>query len=119
MTRSFSNSEKDRIVFELCKLAKEYGASYEITSNYSGWDFVADSPLRDSMVEVYEKMFLCKPTVTTVHAGLEGGIFSEKIPGLDCVSIGPTIKDIHSTKEALSLSSANRCFEFLKEVLKK
>lgn len=119
MTRSFSNSEKDRIVFELCKHAKEYGASYEITSNYSGWDFVADSPLRDSMVEVYEKMFLCKPTVTTVHAGLEGGIFSEKIPGLDCVSIGPTIKDIHSTKEALSLSSANRCFEFLKEVLKK
>ena len=56
--------------------------------------------------------------VVTIHAGLECGIFSDKIEGLDCISMGPNCYDIHTTEERLSISSAARVWEFLKEVLK-
>ena len=56
--------------------------------------------------------------VITIHAGLECGIFSDKLAGLDCVSIGPDNFDIHTTEERLSISSTIRVWEFLKEVLK-
>ena len=70
------------------------------------------------MVEVYEKMYEKSPEVVIIHAGLECGIFSEKMPGIDCVSIGPDNFDIHTTEERLSLSSLARVWEYLKEVLK-
>ena len=69
------------------------------------------------MVSVYEKLYSKKPTVLTIHAGLECGLFCEKMEGLDCVSIGPDNKDIHTTEERLSLSSLERVWEFLKRVL--
>ena len=118
MCRSNDNRKKDAIVFELCKLAQSFGASYEISGSYSGWQYAPVSAFRDKMVEIYEKMYLCKPTVMSIHAGLEGGIFCDKIAGLECVSIGPDINDIHSVNEALSLTSAQRCFEYVKEVLR-
>ena len=70
------------------------------------------------MCRVYEKMYKKDPTVLIIHAGLECGIFSDKIPGLDCVSIGPDNFDIHTTEEHLSISSTERVYEYLKEVLK-
>ena len=57
-------------------------------------------------------------TVVTIHAGLECGIFSDKMPGLDCVSIGPDNHDIHTPEERLSLSSFNRVYEYIVNVLK-
>jgi len=56
--------------------------------------------------------------VVTIHAGLECGIFSGKLNGLDCVSLGPDNHDIHTTGEHLSISSTARVYEFLLEVLK-
>ena len=70
------------------------------------------------MKRVYERMYNRSPEIVIIHAGLECGIFSEKIEGLDCVSIGPDNKDIHTTEERLSLSSVERVWEFLLEVLK-
>ncbi|MCI9307769.1 MAG: aminoacyl-histidine dipeptidase, partial [Lachnospiraceae bacterium] len=77
-----------------------------------------DSVLRDTMVSVYQRLYGKEPKVEAIHAGLECGIFSGKIEGLDCVSIGPNMYDIHSPKERLSISSVKRVYEFLLEVLK-
>ena len=69
------------------------------------------------MKSVYEQMYGKSPEIVIIHAGLECGIFTEKLPGIDCVSIGPDNFDIHTTEERLSLSSLARVWEFLKKVL--
>ncbi|MBR5896359.1 MAG: aminoacyl-histidine dipeptidase, partial [Lachnospiraceae bacterium] len=58
-----------------------------------------------------------EPEIQALHAGLECGVFAQKIPGLDCVSFGPNMFDIHTTKERLSLSSAERVWNFILKVL--
>ena len=70
------------------------------------------------MCQVYKDMYGKDATVVTIHAGLECGIFSDKMDGLDCVSIGPDNHDIHTPEERLSLSSFNRVYEYLINVLK-
>lgn len=69
------------------------------------------------MTEVYEKMYKNEPVITSIHGGVECGLFSDKIDGLDCVSIGPNLKDIHTYRESMSISSVKRTWEFLLEVL--
>ena len=76
-----------------------------------------DSPLRDKMVEVYEEMYGQKPNVVAIHAGLECGLFYKKMEGLDCVSLGPDMKDIHTSEEVLSISSTERVWKYLVKVL--
>ena len=68
---------------------------------------------------IRDRMYGHKPEVKVIHAGLECGLFFEKIPGLDCVSLGPDMKDIHTTEEKLSISSVKRVWEYLVEVLKR
>ena len=75
--------------------------------------------MRDLMADVYEELFGEKPVVKAIHAGLECGLFYEKIKGLDRVSIGPDMKDIHTSEERLSISSTKRVYEYLVEVLKR
>ncbi len=58
------------------------------------------------------------PTVEVIHAGLECGILSTKIPNLDCVSIGPNIYEIHTTEEHMSISSVQRMWNYLVEIVK-
>ena len=70
------------------------------------------------MSEVYEKMYGEKPSIQALHAGLECGIFYENIENLDCVSMGPDIKGIHTFEEKLSISSVKKNYEYLLEVLK-
>ena len=70
------------------------------------------------MVRVYRDMFGQEPRVEAIHAGLECGLFSQKLPGLDCVSIGPQMHDIHTTRERLDIASTERTWNFLLEVLK-
>ena len=74
--------------------------------------------MRDTMVATYREMFDKEPQVVAIHAGLECGLLSEKLPGLDCVSIGPDMKDIHTSRERLSIASTERTWKFLLEVLK-
>ena len=70
------------------------------------------------MVDIYEKMYGKKPEVVAIHAGLECGLFYEKMDGLDCVSLGPDMKDIHTSGELLSIASTERVWNYLLEVLK-
>ena len=80
-------------------------------------EYRKDSPLRDKMVEVYEEMYGQKPNVVAIHAGLECGLFYKKMEGLDCVSLGPDMKDIHTSEEVLSISSTERVWKYLVKVL--
>ena len=86
--------------------------------DYPAWEYRADSRLRDTMVSTYRAMFGAEPQVVAIHAGLECGLLSEKLPGLDCVSMGPNMHDIHTSRETLEIASTQRTWEFLKEVLK-
>ena len=71
------------------------------------------------MTEVFREMYGKEPEVKVIHAGLECGLFYEKIPGLDCVSLGPDMQNIHTTEEKLSISSVERVWKYLLEVLKR
>lgn len=116
--RSSLEGAKHDLVERLKALMLMAGGSIEVSGDYPGWAYRQDSPLRDKLVRVYEKMYGKKPEVAAIHAGLECGIISSKIDNLDCISLGPDMKDIHTTEETLSISSTKRVWEFLLEVLK-
>jgi dipeptidase D len=71
------------------------------------------------MIETYREMYGETPKVQAIHAGLECGIFTDGIPGLDCVSYGPDMDDIHTTSERLYVDSVKRTWDFTLEVLKR
>ena len=70
------------------------------------------------MIRVHEEIYGKKPEVVAIHAGLECGLLSEKLPGLDCVSIGPEMHDIHTSRERLGIASVERLWKYICEVLK-
>lgn len=115
--RSSVTQEKQALREKLQELAAFYGGSYSEKGDYPAWEYKKDSPLRDIMVQTYEQLFSVKPEVVAIHAGLECGLLSEKLPGLDCVSIGPDMVDIHTSREKLSIASTRRTWEFLLKVL--
>ena len=116
--RSSVNAEKQELLNQLQELAKMFGATYSQMGEYPAWEYKADSNLRDVMVKTYTRMFNKEPEVLAIHAGLECGLLSEKLPGLDCVSIGPQMHDIHTSRERLEIASTERTWNFLLEVLK-
>ena len=116
--RSSVNEEKTALLDKLKELSQFYGGGYSQMGDYPAWEYRKDSPLRDTMVRVYSDMFGKAPQVVAIHAGLECGLLGEKIPGLDCVSIGPQMHDIHTSREKLEIESTERTWNFLLEVLK-
>jgi len=116
--RSSVNQEKASLLADLEKLAQFHGAGCNIRGEYPAWEYRKDSDLRDTMIRVYADMFQKAPKVVAIHAGLECGLLSEKLPGLDCVSIGPNMFDIHTTRERLEITSVKRTWDFLLKVLK-
>ena len=116
--RSAKGNEKRSLGDRLAQIAYAHGCNYSERGAYPAWEYRKDSHLRDVMKDVYIRSYGKEPEIVTIHAGLECGLFSEKIEGLDCVSIGPDNFDIHTTEERLSLSSSRRVWEFLLEVLK-
>jgi len=116
--RSSVESEKRALADRLTHCVEFLGGISEETGAYPGWEYKKDSPLRDTMVRVYEKQYGKEAKVIALHAGLECGIFSGKMEGLDCISIGPELHDIHTPQERLGIASTKRVYEFLIEVLK-
>jgi len=116
--RSSVNGEKLEMLDQLKAMADTFGGSYELHGQYPAWEYKKDSYLRDTMVRVYKELYGKDPKVLAIHAGLECGLLSEKLPGLDCISIGPDMQDIHSSREKLDIASTERLWNFLLEVLK-
>lgn len=116
--RSSVNQEKQDLLKKLRTIAENYGGSYSQMGEYPAWEYKEDSVLRDTMVKVYTDMYNKAPEVVAIHAGLECGLLGEKLPGLDAVSIGPEMHDIHTSREKLGIASTKRTWEFVLEVLK-
>lgn len=117
--RSSVESEKTALQEKIACLAERLGGKVICDGEYPAWEYREDSPLRNLMVEIYEEQYGEKPVVQALHAGLECGIFAGRLPGLDCISFGPNIKDIHTPKEEMDAASVKRTWEYLLEILKR
>lgn len=93
------------------------GAVVTHESEYPGWAPAAVSPVRDACVASYKKLFGVEPKVKAIHAGLECGLFTEKFPGLDMVSFGPTLRGVHAPGERLDLASLDKFVALLADVV--
>lgn len=115
--RSCIESSKQALLDKVQALTSLAGGRCEVTGDYPGWAYRVDSPLRNKMIALYERMYGQKPRVEAIHAGLECGILAAKLPDLDCISFGPNMYDIHTTEETLSISSTQRVWEYLVQLL--
>jgi dipeptidase D len=115
--RSSVGSRKDELVNRLRCLAEALGGNVTTEGAYPAWEYLENSPLREAMISVYEDMYKKKPVIESIHAGVECGLFADGLPGLDAVSFGPDIHDIHTPKEALDIESVRRTWEYLLKVL--
>ena len=118
LVRSSLGSEKDFLIEKIKGFVRYIGGEISVSGDYPAWEFKSVSPLRDLFVKCFEKLYEKKPVVETIHAGVECGILAGKINDLDCISFGPDIFDIHTTKEKLSISSVERTWKLILEVLK-
>ena len=117
--RSSVEEEKQALRKELEKVTASLGGTVEVQGEYPAWEYRKESPLRDLMVEVYTEQYGSAPVVQAIHAGVECGLFSGQLPGLDCVSFGPDMKDIHTPKESMDTESVRRTWEYLLEILRR
>lgn len=115
--RSSVATRKDDLKKRVMNIIEMLGGECEAEGEYPAWEYNDHSTLRPQVVKVYQELFGEEPKLTAIHAGLECGILSDKIPNLDCVSFGPTNYDIHTPKERLSISSTERYWNFLVKFL--
>ena len=115
--RSSLASAKEFIGAKLKQLTEALGGSVGYHGEYPGWPYARESKLRDLCVKVYKEQYEKEPKIEVIHAGLECGILSSKIEGLDCISLGPNMYDVHTPDEKISICSIARVWEFLKAVL--
>ena len=117
--RSSVETEKRALVDQITCLMEQLGGTVTCSGEYPAWEYCPDSSLRDLMVEIYEEQYGEKPVIQALHAGVECGIFTSKLPGLDCVSFGPDMKDIHTPKESMDVASVKRTWEYTLGILKR
>lgn len=117
--RSSVTSRKMEVADRLTFLTEFLGGEITIAGDYPAWEYKADSVMRERMAETYRDLFGEEPKIEAIHAGLECGLFSGKLPGLDCISFGPNNYDIHTPKERLSISSTEKIWKLLVEFLKR
>ena len=117
--RSSVASQKRMVQERLQCLTEQIGGHTAVWGDYPAWEYLPESPLRQRMTEVYREQYGTEPVIETIHAGVECGIFSEKLPGLDCVSFGPDLTDIHTPRERMHIASVQRTWALLWEVLKR
>ncbi len=118
MIRSNADADKVSLVKTVKSFVEYAGGTIQLGDDYPAWEYIPDSPLRDTMAAVYEEMYGEKPIITSIHAGLECGILNEKLPGVDMVSIGPSIRNVHTPEEYLDIKSCGRVWKYLLQVLK-
>ena len=115
--RSSLESGKTMLTDRIERLLRALGGSISVEGDYPGWAFRRESPLRELLCEVYREQTGREPVVNAIHAGLECGLFSGKLPGLDCVSIGPDLEEIHTPREKMHIASVARLWALVTETL--
>ncbi|MBQ8063978.1 MAG: aminoacyl-histidine dipeptidase [Clostridia bacterium] len=117
--RSSVDSLMEAVTDELALTAKTFGFETEVSGAYPGWEKVENSELCETMKRSYRSLFGEELKVEGIHAGLECGLFYANLPGLDPVSIGPTMRGVHTPDEKMDLSSCERTYRFVVDVLAK
>jgi dipeptidase D len=115
--RSSVKSLKNLMHEKLEVIANIIGATTSFVGEYPEWEYKPDSKLRDICVDEYNKLFGQEAIVKALHCGLESGVFAEKMEGLDIISFGPNIFDVHTPKEHLSISSTERTYKLIVAIL--
>lgn len=118
LVRSSVFSLREEIVERIKCLTEMVGGEFEISSAYPEWPYKIDSKIREISKDVYLRLFGKEAEIVAIHAGVECGLFKEKLGDLDMISFGPDIIDIHTPNEHMSISSIERCYEYLLEILK-
>lgn len=117
--RSSVRTLKDEIAQRIDIISKNNSANMSLVSDYPEWEYKLNSPIRDLMGKVYLDMYGQEIEIDAIHAGLECGLLKEKVGDIDMISMGPNIYDVHTPNEHLSISSTERVFDFLCEVLRR
>lgn len=118
LTRSSVNSSKEDLANTLKSTFELGGFTVSFSGEYPGWAPNMKSDILKVMDSLYEKMNGEKANVAACHAGLECGILGQNYPDMDMISFGPTIKGAHSPDERASISSAQKYWDFVIEILK-
>ncbi|MFB9328182.1 aminoacyl-histidine dipeptidase [Paenibacillus aurantiacus] len=118
LARSSLRSQVDDVLRMMATLAETAGCQFRQDDYFPGWPYRADSKLRPVFEAAYEHRFGRPLEIKAIHAGLECGVLIEKMPNLDAVSYGPNLYEIHTPQEHLSISSVDRSWVFLQDVLR-
>lgn len=124
MTIDINSSQRSSIYSKRVDMANTFAATFELAGakvtigeGYPGWKMNPNSQLRKVAVEQYVKLFGKEPKVRGIHAGLECGLFSEKYPGMDMISMGPTLRGVHSPDERLLIPTVQMVWDHLLAIL--
>jgi dipeptidase D len=104
-------------VGKLHALAALGGGRFHVTSSYDAWEYAPESPLRLIALQSYRKLFDADMAVSAIHGGLECALMAGKISGLDMISLGPTLFDVHTPNERFEVQTAEAFWEYLAELL--
>jgi len=118
LTRSSLDESKKEVSDKLTETFENEGFEVTLSGSYPGWQPNRDSPILKVMEELYENVFGKKAKVAACHAGLECGILGTNYPDMDMISFGPTIEGAHSPDERASISSSQKFWKYLLEILK-
>ena len=118
LTRSSVESSKNDLAKTLKAVFELAGCDVSLTGSYPGWAPNMDSPILKVLDSLYTEMHGDKAHVAACHAGLECGILGQNYPEMDMISFGPTIKGAHSPDERASISSTQKYWEYVLEILK-
>ena len=118
-------SQRSNVMSNLRNMANTVKATFQLAGaeviqndGYPAWKMRTNSKLQEITIEAYKKLFGKEPKVLGIHAGLECGLFSEKYPNLDMVSVGPTLRYVHTPDERLLIPTVQMVWDHLLEVLK-
>lgn len=111
-TEKYDIANQVKIVFELAGALPRQG------EGYPSWQPNLNSSILNVAKQIYQNIYQKEPKIEVIHAGLECGLIGEKYPGMDMLSFGPNLKDVHSPAERVQISSVNNVWNFLIEILK-
>ena len=117
LVRSSINSQKQMVMDKIECIAEEFGASVETEGTYPAWELIPKSDFRDLAAEVYKETTGKEALVCVTHGGLECGLITSKVPGIDCISVGPDMEEVHTPAERLNIPSSRRTYEYIKKLL--
>lgn len=116
--RSSVPSLKEEIVLRSKTIVELLGGEFSTTADYPAWEYNPNSQIREICQKVHKEMYGKEAEIVAIHAGVECGLFNEKLGNLDMISFGPNLYDVHTPDEHMSITSVRNCYEYLKAVLK-